>query len=180
MRTNNPKRLFIAFVGLLLTLLLLLIVRGQWTKQNRIPVVRVPQQVTFYTTEQISQLTRKQIQNGDFSALAGRWRSKDGTEDGLQFAIADNCLLIADKRYYLRFSGKNTDDAIYLEQYENKNASPIIYYPSGAKIPIMMPDGQVDTSGLYDPSDQTQPRILLGQTTLSAELVEKLTTYLSD
>ena len=177
---KREKILFGGFLSLLLVSSMGIALTHHWGNVSNSRSETAHSQVRFYNLDELKNLEFQQVLSGDLSTLAGRWRSQDNQKTGIQFRIEGNSFFIEDKRYYLSVTGKTEHGAIFLERPENKAAAPIIFYPKGVAIPILLDNGKIDYSGLRDPSDHSKNRIILAQTTLNSKKVSELVCYQSE
>jgi hypothetical protein len=119
----------------------------------------------------------KQLLNGDFSSIQGKWSNELQGKQRVSYSIEENFLFLNSKRYYLSVGGKTENGIIYFNTHERKNTAPLTYYPEGTIIPVMLENGVIDASGEKDPSDRTKDRFLLAQTVLTAEQVKNNVVY---
>lgn len=178
MKKNNIQHnCFLIFLALFSISIIWLSFKHPWTKLSNVVIVE-PTKVKFYDSDELKELEMNQILRGDFTSLEGIWRSQSGIDNGIQFLIRENCVLIDEKRYFLNLQGRAPYSGIYLTRPEKTAAASLIIYPKGVAIPIIDDLGRIDLSGGLDPTDQTKIRILMAQSVLNREEVKRLTTYL--
>lgn len=176
MDLKRKRIIFVSFVAILCFLCIGIISTHRWTNQAKIPNQRIKNHVQFYKMDEIYEMKINQILTGDFSTLQGKWKSNPSLE-GIQFVIKENCVWYGNQRYFLSVKGQENSGAVALERPEIENAAPFIFYPKGTPIPVLLENGQIDRTGIFDPTDQAKDRIIMAQTILNKELIKSVTAY---
>lgn len=120
------------------------------------------------------------IKTRDFTSLVGMWKNIEQLEEGVALMISNGKAIFDEEEYELALSEQNMSNqwsCLSLKKEGRAAQVSFAIYPERVAIPVMKPDGAIDTTGAHDPTDFERDRLVLGQGVLNAETLKKQVLY---